>query len=124
MAGALAGGGRFGGEGVDFLEQVAVAVEEAAVDPGCVGDPGRVDFGALGEGAVERGDDALAAACGVSVAAVEHRLGLCAQRGGDGGVHGLVGSAHAVASEVVVVSGAGAAARRVGMPRETVWAAR
>jgi len=33
-AGALAGGGRLGGEGVDLLEQLAVPVEEAAVYSG------------------------------------------------------------------------------------------
>jgi hypothetical protein len=37
-AGVLAGGGRLGGEGVDFFEQVAVSVEKAAVDPGGAGD--------------------------------------------------------------------------------------
>ena len=31
---------------------------------------------------VERGDDALAAAGGVGVAAVEHRLGACVRRSG------------------------------------------
>ena len=52
-AGALGCGGWFGGEGVDLLEQVAVAVEEAAVHRGGAGDPGHADLGALGGGAVE-----------------------------------------------------------------------
>jgi len=40
---------------VDLFEQVAVPVEEAAVDPGGAGDGGHVALGALGAGAVERG---------------------------------------------------------------------
>src|SRR6266702_104407 len=60
---------------------------------------------------VEGGDDALAAARGVGLAAFEHRSGL--------------GGVHAVASWVmVVVMGAGTAGRMAGMPRGTACAAR
>ena len=54
--------GWVGFQRVDLLEQVAVPVEEGAVDAGGAGDPGHADLGAVGGGAVERGDDALAAA--------------------------------------------------------------
>ena len=121
---ALVGGGRLGGEGVDLAEQVAVAVEEAAVDPGGAGDGRHVDLGALRGGAVERGGDALAAARAVGVAALAHRLCPGARRCGRGGVRAAGGSGggHAVASEAV--SGAGVAARMVGRPSGTGWAAR
>ena len=108
-----------------LLEQVAVAVEEAAVDPGGAGDGGHADLGAVGGAAVERGEDALAAARAVGVAAVAHRLGPAARRCGRGGVRaaGDGGGVHAVASGAV--SGrAGAAARTVGRPSGTGWAAR
>jgi hypothetical protein len=39
-----------------------VPVEEGAVDPGDASDPGRADLAALGGGAFQGGDDALAAA--------------------------------------------------------------
>ena len=116
-AGVFAGGW-FGGQGVDLLEQVAVAVEEAAVHRGGAGDRGHPDLGACSDGIVERGDNALAAAEGVGTAPVGHRLGPCARR------RGGARRPHAVASEVVVVRGAGPAPRTVGMPRGTAWAAR
>ena len=50
-----------------LLEQVAVPVEEGAVDGGGAGDAGDADLGAVGGGAVERGDDALPAAGGVGL---------------------------------------------------------
>ena len=116
-AGVFAGGW-FGGQGVDLLEQVAVAVEEAAVHRGGAGDRGHPDLGACSDGIVERGDNALAAAEGVGTAPVGHRLGPCARR------RGGARRPHAVASEVVVVRGAGPAPRTVGMPSGTAWAAR
>ena len=48
--------------GVDLLEQVAVPVEEAAVDPGGAGDAGGADLGAVCVGAAQDGDDPLPAA--------------------------------------------------------------
>jgi hypothetical protein len=48
--GALAGGGWFGFGGVDLGEEVAVPVEEAAVDPGGAGDGGDPDLGAVCDG--------------------------------------------------------------------------
>ena len=50
------------------LEQVAVTVEEAAVDSGGAGDAGDADLGAVGWARVEGGDDALPAAGGVGLA--------------------------------------------------------
>jgi hypothetical protein len=50
---------------VDAFEQVAVAVEEGAVDPGAASDVGDVEFLAVFDGVVERGEDALAASGGV-----------------------------------------------------------
>ena len=73
--GAAAGGRRPGFEGVDLLEQVAVPVEEGAVHRGGAGDAGHADLGAVGGGPVERGDDALAAAGGVGLAALHHGPG-------------------------------------------------
>src|SRR5438093_103388 len=102
----LAAGGAGGGEVLvaflelhaqvdDLLLQVRDLLVEA-VDVGC---------------GVEGGDDALAAARGVGLAAFEHRSGL--------------GGVHAVASWVmVVVMGAGRAGRMAGMPRGTACAAR
>ena len=121
-AGAVAGGGWFGVGGVDLLEQVAVSVEEAAVDPCCAGGGGHADPGAVGDGALQRGQDALSAACGVGVTALAHRLGPCVCRGGVAG-WAAGGGVHAVACAVVVVGEAGAAAATVGMPSGTVWAA-
>jgi hypothetical protein len=54
--------------GVELFEQVAVAVEEAAVHCGGAGDAGDADLGAVAAGLVDRGDDALAAARGVGLA--------------------------------------------------------
>jgi hypothetical protein len=54
--------GRFGLERVDLLQQVAVSIEECAVDPGGPSDPGRTDLGAFGDGLVKSSDDKLAAA--------------------------------------------------------------
>ena len=59
--------GRFGLEGVDLLQQVAVPVEERPVDPGVASDTRCTDLGTLGGGAIERGDDTLAAASGVGI---------------------------------------------------------
>src|SRR5450756_1749028 len=89
-AGAVAGD-RFGLEGVDLLQQVAVPVKEGAVDSGCASDPGPTDLGAVGGGAVECGDDALAAAGGIGIAAVEHRLSAHVRRDGFGCVPGFCG---------------------------------
>src|ERR1035441_10379973 len=44
-AGGSCSGGRGGYEGVDFLQQVAVPVEEGAVDGGGAGDAGDADLG-------------------------------------------------------------------------------
>src|SRR6478735_5524049 len=44
---ALTVAGWLGFGGVDFLQQVTVSVEEAAVDAGCAGDGGDTDLGAL-----------------------------------------------------------------------------
>ena len=49
----LSGGWVFGG--VDAFEQVAVAVEEGAVDPGAASDVGDAEFRAVCDGVVERG---------------------------------------------------------------------
>jgi hypothetical protein len=54
---------------VDLLEQVAVPVEEGAVDGGGAGDAGDADLGSRGCGLVDGGDDPLAAPCGVSLPA-------------------------------------------------------
>src|ERR1039457_4821589 len=81
--------GRFGLEGVDLLQQVAVPVEERPVDRGGASDTRRTDLGALGGGAVERGGDALAAAGGVGMAALPPWLGRGG--GGYGGGAGGVG---------------------------------
>ena len=51
-----------------------MAVEEGAVDPGAAGDVGDAEFGAVGDGVVERGQDALAAAGGVGSTSVDHRV--------------------------------------------------
>jgi hypothetical protein len=51
-AGAVTGSGWLGVGGVDLLEQVAVSVEEAAVDAGRAGGGGHADPGAIGDGAV------------------------------------------------------------------------
>src|SRR6266567_1769833 len=71
-ASAVAGGWS-GLECVDLLQQVTVPVEERPVDSGCAGDPGRAGLRAVGGCPVERGDDALAAARGVGLAAFQHR---------------------------------------------------
>ncbi len=61
-AGFSAGHWRSGFECVDLAEQVAVPVEEAAVDGCGAADAGDADLGAVGCGFAERGDDTLAAA--------------------------------------------------------------
>jgi hypothetical protein len=48
-----------GVRGVDLAEQVAVAVEEGAVDAGCAGDRGDAEVVAAVGGVVEGLDDAL-----------------------------------------------------------------
>lgn len=58
--------GRGGLQRVDLLEQVAVPVEEGAVDAGGAGDAGGADLGSRGCGLVDGGDDPLAAPCGVA----------------------------------------------------------
>ena len=58
----VSGEGRGGCECVDFLQQVAVPVKEGAVDRGGTCDSGDADLGSVGDGTVERGGDALAAA--------------------------------------------------------------
>ena len=60
---------------MDLAEQVVVPVEKGAVHRGGAGDAGHGDLGAVGGGAVERCDDALAAAGGVGLASRLHRLG-------------------------------------------------
>ena len=98
---------------MDFLQQVAVTVEECAVDSGGARDSGRTDRVARGGGLVEDRQHALAAAPRVVVAAVEHRPGLSVR-----------GRGHALASEEGVVGGAGGVTVSTGMPSGTVWAAR
>ena len=61
---------------MDFLQQVAVPVEECAVDSGRASDCGRADPVAGGGGLVEHRQHALASAHRVVAAAVEHRPGL------------------------------------------------
>ena len=51
-----------GFEGVDLFEQVAVAVEECAVDSGLAGDAGDADLLAAGRRSVECFENTLAAA--------------------------------------------------------------
>ena len=81
-AGPAVSRGRRGGFGrVDLLQQVAVPVEEGAVDAGGAGDARCADLGAAGGRAVEGGQDALPAPGGVGLAAFAHRLGA---RAGDG----------------------------------------
>ena len=53
---------RLGFEGVELFEQVAVPVEERAVDSGQPGDAGDADLFAAGGGGVECLENALAAA--------------------------------------------------------------
>jgi hypothetical protein len=55
---------------VDLAEQIAVPVEERAVDRGGAGDGGHAELGAVGGGAVDRSDDALPSAGGVGAAPV------------------------------------------------------
>jgi len=74
-AGFAGGCGRDGFKSVDPGEQVTVAVKEGAVHCRGAGDARHADLGAAGVSAVERGDDTLAAPCGVGMAAVPHRLG-------------------------------------------------
>ena len=97
-------------------------VEEGAVDSGCASDSGCTDLGALGGGVVQRGDDALAPACGVGVAAVEHRPGACVRRSGRACALRPCGGAHAVASEVraIVTGGAGAAANGLALRSDVI----
>jgi hypothetical protein len=94
---------RDGFKSVDLGEQVAVAVKEGAVHCRCAGDARDAYLGAVCVSAVERGDDTLAAPCGVGLAAVLHRFGsgsrLC----------------HAIAS----LAGEGGLERTDGMPRFT-----
>ena len=71
--------------GVDLFEQVAVAVEEGAVDPGAASDAGDAEFRTVCDGVVERGEDALAAAGGVGPTSVDHRVD-----GGSVGGHGVL----------------------------------
>ena len=66
--------GWLGFGGVDAFEQVAVAVEEGAVDPGAASDVGDAEFRAVCDGVVERGEDALAASGGVGSTSVDHRV--------------------------------------------------
>src|SRR5450759_3713636 len=106
----VAGGGRGGLEGVDLREQVAVAVEEAAVDPGGAGDLGDADLGPVGAGAVECGDDAVAPAGRIGLPAWHHRGGSAVGVVGGGSVAG-----HAVASGTM----SGVMPRMAGMPRDT-----
>jgi hypothetical protein len=71
---------------VDAFEQVAVAVEEGAVDPGAASDVGDAEFRAVCDGVVERGEDALAAPGGVGSTSVDHRV----DDGGGVGGHGVL----------------------------------
>src|SRR6266568_2022881 len=98
----LAACGRGGLEGVDLSEQVAVAVEEGAVDSGRACDRGDADLGLVAAGALERGGDPLAAAGGAGLASLPHGLGALAASRDPGG--------HRVAA---------AAGRMAGMPSET-----
>jgi hypothetical protein len=66
---------------VDLLEQVAVAVEEGAVDGGGAGDAGDADLlPGSGCGADRRGDTA-ASPCGVGLATAERGLRLAVEAG-------------------------------------------
>ena len=67
--------GRGGLQCMDLLEQVAVPVEEGAIDTGGAGDAGGADLGSRGCGLVDGGDDPLAAPCGVSLPPGAHLLG-------------------------------------------------
>src|SRR6516225_11670027 len=69
-----------------MFEQVAVAVEERAVDSGAASDAGDAEFCAVFDGGVEGGEDALAASGGVGSSSVDHRVD---GRGGVGG-HGVL----------------------------------
>ncbi|MEQ4611460.1 hypothetical protein ABMX48_36620 [Streptomyces cavourensis] len=75
---AAGGGGGFGGLGVDLGEEVAVAIEEGAVDARAAGYRGNADVRAVLRGVGESCQDALAAASGVRASAFDHGL--------DGGV--------------------------------------
>jgi hypothetical protein len=59
---------------VDLLEQVAVPVEEGAVDCCGAGDAGDADLGAVAGGLVDRGDDPPAAACWEAPVNGEHKI--------------------------------------------------
>lgn len=71
---AAGGGGRFSGLGVNVGEEVAVAVEEGAVDARVAGDRGDGDVRAVLRGVSEGCQDALASASGVGAAAFDHGL--------------------------------------------------
>src|SRR6266487_434915 len=112
-ADSVAGGWRGGFSCVDLAEQVAVPVKKGPVDGCGAGDGRDADLGAVGGGLAERGDDALAAAGRVGLAALCHRLGPQAQRPGLGARR--FGASHAMASR----AGDGGATRTAGMPRLT-----
>src|SRR5260370_16101830 len=111
-AGGAAGGGQGRVESVDVAEQVAVPVEEGPVHGGSAGDARHGDLGAVAEGVVECGDEALPATCGVGLPAFPHRLGARARRPGRGG---RGGAGHARAS----LAGEGVVTWTDGMPRDT-----
>ena len=110
VSGPVAGDGRDGVAGVDLREQVAVAVEEAAVHAGGAGDLGDADLGALGAGVFEGGGDPLASAGGVGLPTFPHCRGALV-----GLVSGRGRTGHAVASG----RSSGVVARVVGIPRDT-----
>ena len=95
-----------------LLEQVAVPVEEGAVHRGGAGDAGHADLGAVGGGAVERGDDALAAAGGVGLAA-------CASSPRSAGSPPWAGQGLAAGHAVAFACEVRAGWRTTGMPRVT-----
>jgi hypothetical protein len=116
---ALTVAGWLGFGGVDFLQQVTVSVEEAAVDAGCAGDGGDTDLGALRDGIVQCGQDTPTTTQGLGVATVDHCLSMGCCCSGDC----LAGiDVHLVASGACVVRGS--AVRTAGKPSGTALAAR
>ena len=76
--------------GVDLFEQLAVAVEEGAVDSGGAGDAADADLFAVARRVAQRGEDALAASVRVGLPSLGHGRGSAAG-GSWGGAH-VVGS--------------------------------
>lgn len=85
--------------GVDLLEKVTVAVEEAAIDAGASGDAADADVVAVVDGVVEGFERSLAAPSRVGAPALDHGGGACVAggdhapcagpSGGDGRMRGM-----------------------------------